>query len=108
MKLTVSDSGHGISPLVIDRIFDPFFTTKPPGEGTGLGLSVVYGIVKDQGGWIDVRSSPGRGAAFEVFLPEAISGGSSHEFRSGEEPGVMKEFFLSTMRSLSSTWGKNY
>ena len=87
VKLTVSDSGHGISPSVIDRIFDPFFTTKPPGEGTGLGLSVVYGIVKDQGGWIDVRSSPGRGAAFEVFLPEVVSGGSSHDFRSGEEPG---------------------
>jgi len=87
VKLTVSDSGHGISPTVIDRIFDPFFTTKPPGEGTGLGLSVVYGIVKDQGGWIDVHSSPGRGAAFEVFLPEAVSGGSSNEIRSGGEPG---------------------
>jgi PAS domain S-box-containing protein len=86
VKLTVRDSGHGISPSVIDRIFDPFFTTKPPGEGTGLGLSVVYGIVKDQGGWIDVRSSPGRGAVFEVFLPEAIPGGSQ-EFRSSEEPG---------------------
>jgi CheY-like chemotaxis protein len=86
VKLTVSDTGHGISPSVIGRIFDPFFTTKPPGEGTGLGLSVVYGIVKDQGGWIDVRNSPGRGAAFEVFLPEVMMGGSLHEIRRHEAP----------------------
>ena len=86
VKLTVSDTGHGINPSVIGRIFDPFFTTKPLGEGTGLGLSVVYGIVKDQGGWIDVRSSPGRGAAFEVFLPEVVTDGSSHAIRSDEAP----------------------
>jgi signal transduction histidine kinase/DNA-binding response OmpR family regulator len=68
-KLTVSDSGHGIEQAIIDRIFDPFFTTKGPGEGTGLGLSVVYGIVRDHGGKIDVASEPGRGTTISIFLP---------------------------------------
>ena len=68
-KLTVSDTGHGIAPEIIDRIFDPFFTTKVPGEGTGLGLSVVYGIVRDHGGKIDVASEPGRGTMISIFLP---------------------------------------
>jgi two-component system cell cycle sensor histidine kinase/response regulator CckA len=68
-KLSVVDSGDGIPPGVIDRIFDPFFTTKPVGEGTGLGLSVVQGIVKSHGGLISVRSRPGQGARFDVLLP---------------------------------------
>ncbi len=67
--LTVSDTGHGMDSAVLERIFDPYFTTKGPGEGTGLGLSVVQGIVKAHGGAITVRSEPGQGAAFCVFLP---------------------------------------
>lgn len=69
VRLTVSDTGTGIAPTIIDRIFDPFFTTKDRGQGTGLGLSVVYGIVKDCGGTIAVDSNPGIGSAFSVFLP---------------------------------------
>jgi len=69
VRLTVSDTGTGISPSIVDRIFDPFFTTKDRGQGTGLGLSVVYGIVKDCGGTITVESKPGIGSAFNVFLP---------------------------------------
>ncbi|MES3026446.1 MAG: ATP-binding protein [Pseudomonadota bacterium] len=67
--IEVSDDGPGISPDVIDKIFDPFFTTKPVGEGTGLGLATVYGIVKQSDGWISVASKAGEGAAFRIFLP---------------------------------------
>jgi light-regulated signal transduction histidine kinase (bacteriophytochrome) len=70
--ITVADTGSGMTPAVLERIFDPFFTTKAPGEGSGLGLSVVYGIVKSLGGVIQVRSSAalaGTGTQFQVFLP---------------------------------------
>jgi two-component system, cell cycle sensor histidine kinase and response regulator CckA len=67
--IEVSDDGPGIPPEVMDKIFDPFFTTKPVGEGTGLGLATVYGIVKQSDGWISVDSKMGEGAAFRVFLP---------------------------------------
>jgi signal transduction histidine kinase len=69
VRLDVSDSGPGIPPNVLPHIFEPFFTTKQPGEGTGLGLAVVEGIISDYGGWIDVESSE-HGATFSVFLHE--------------------------------------
>ena len=69
LKLTVTDTGHGIPPAVMDRIFDPFFTTKKTGEGTGLGLSVVHGIVESHGGTIEVDSRQGVGTTFTVLLP---------------------------------------
>ncbi|HQM90836.1 MAG TPA: PAS domain S-box protein [Syntrophales bacterium] len=71
LRLSVSDTGHGIESSQLDRIFDPFFTTKAPGEGTGLGLSVVYGIVKALGGAVRVASTPGRGSTFDIYLPSA-------------------------------------
>ncbi|MGD9210415.1 MAG: ATP-binding protein [Desulfobacteraceae bacterium] len=71
IKLTVSDTGYGIPPEIIDKIFDPYFTTKKMGEGTGLGLSVSQGIVKSYGGEITVESSPKRGTIFRVYLPES-------------------------------------
>jgi PAS domain S-box-containing protein len=69
VRLTVADSGAGIAPALLERIFDPFFTTKKVGEGTGLGLSVVHGIVTDLGGGIDVVSKPGKGTRFDIWLP---------------------------------------
>ena len=69
LKLTVSDTGCGIDPVNMERIFDPFFTTKKPGEGTGMGLSVVHGIVKSYGGVITVESEVARGTNCHVYLP---------------------------------------
>jgi PAS domain S-box-containing protein len=71
LRLRVTDTGDGIAPAVVERIFDPFFTTKQVGEGTGLGLSLVHGIVADLGGAIEVRSEIGRGTRFDIWLPVA-------------------------------------
>lgn len=69
VMLSVSDTGTGMAPSVVSQIFDPFFTTKERGSGTGLGLSVVYGIVKDRGGTVSVESKQGKGSVFRVYLP---------------------------------------
>jgi two-component system NtrC family sensor kinase len=69
VEIHIIDTGRGIEPTIRDRIFDPFFTTKPVGQGTGLGLALSYGIVRDHGGTIRVESTPGLGAHFTVLLP---------------------------------------
>ncbi len=69
LKLKISDTGEGIEPGVVDKIFEPFFTTKKQGEGTGLGLAVVHGIVKSLGGEIKVESRPGQVTSFEIWFP---------------------------------------
>jgi CheY-like chemotaxis protein len=77
LKLSVRDTGTGMDEDVKKRIFDPFFTTKGPGEGTGMGLSVVYGIVEAHKGLITVESEPGKGSSFSVFLPKTNSAAAS-------------------------------
>jgi two-component system NtrC family sensor kinase len=67
--IDVEDRGAGIAPRELERVFEPFFTTKAIGEGTGLGLSVAYGIAHEHGGWIAVDSELGRGTRFSVHLP---------------------------------------
>jgi two-component system cell cycle sensor histidine kinase/response regulator CckA len=69
LKLSIADTGCGIPPTTINRIFEPYYTTKPTGEGTGLGLATVHGIVKDHGGAVNVYSETGCGATFHIFLP---------------------------------------
>jgi CheY-like chemotaxis protein len=84
VRFTVSDTGCGINPENITRLFEPFFTTKAPGEGTGMGLSVVHGIVMAHGGEITMHSEPGKGTRFNVFLPV-----TEHEIpeKPAEKPG---------------------
>ncbi len=69
LAIEVKDNGKGILRDVLPRVFEPFFTTKPVGEGSGLGLSVAYGIVREHGGWMAAKSEPGKGAVFTVYLP---------------------------------------
>lgn len=103
MQLTVTDTGKGIPKEIIGRIFDPFFTTKKQGEGTGLGLSMVHGIVHDHGGHVSVVSQEGGGAAFTVHLPllqrtkraarlesECLPSGKEHILLVDDEAAVVK------------------
>ena len=80
--LSVSDTGSGISDEILEHLFEPFFTTKNPGDGSGLGLSICYGIITQHGGRILAQSAPGRGSQFRVYLPI-----SEKPVSAGAEPG---------------------
>jgi len=103
MKLVIRDTGAGIPPEIMEKIFDPFFTTKKIGEGTGLGLSVVHGIVKRSGGYITVESEPEKGTTFTVYFPkvagekeaiaraqDAIPTGSEHILFVDDEEAIVE------------------
>src|SRR5205809_5824099 len=85
--LEVGDTGSGIPPEIRARIFEPFFTTKPPGQGTGLGLSLCQGIVENHGGRIQAESEEGKGALFRVELPLELRRDAEHEAAAGAEAG---------------------
>src|SRR5437899_5858153 len=78
VEIEITDTGIGIPRENLIRIFDPFFTTKSSGRGTGLGLSVSYGIIKEHAGKIDMRSTPGKGTSFRVEFPVAVAGKAVH------------------------------
>src|SRR5690606_20479931 len=69
VAIQVGDNGAGMSPEVAERIFEPFYTTKPTGQGTGLGLSMVYGLMRQHRGFVTLRTAPGQGAVFTLFFP---------------------------------------
>ncbi|MFO7749561.1 MAG: PAS domain S-box protein [Desulfobacteraceae bacterium] len=85
LVLTISDTGEGMTKETLAKVFDPYFTTKSVKEGTGLGLSLVYGIVDDHEGYVKAESTPGRGSTFKIFLP-AGSGGKKESTTGGKEP----------------------
>jgi len=101
VKLTVRDTGTGMSPDIMDKIFDPFFTTKKVGEGTGLGLSVVHGIVKHSNGYITAESELGRGSTFTVYFPKITGELETDEVSDDELPtGSERILFIDDEEAL--------
>jgi len=79
VMIAITDSGAGMTPEILQRAFDPFFTTKPPGQGTGLGLSQVYGFIKQSGGHIAIYSEPAQGTTVKLYLPRVYGDAAEHE-----------------------------
>jgi signal transduction histidine kinase len=104
--LEISDSGTGIPEAHRDRIFEPFFTTRDEGQGTGLGLAVSNGIVKDHDGWIEVESGEGRGAVFRVFLPTGLPLAPAATFDAAPSPRAARSQADATL-AVADPMGKD-
>ena len=106
--LSVSDTGHGMDKETMDHIFEPFYTTKETGKGTGLGLAMVYGIVKQHGGYITCYSESGRGTTFKIYLPALVAERGELETATREAlPGDGTEtILLVDDEELYETWEK--
>jgi signal transduction histidine kinase/CheY-like chemotaxis protein len=115
VMVAVSDTGHGMTPDVVARVFEPFFTTKTEGRGTGLGLAMVFGFVKQSGGHVKIYSEPGQGTSVKIYLPRAVGGLVPNMQRSGapaelprgsatillvEDEAAVREIAAAILRSL--------
>ena len=89
--LSVSDTGCGIDPQDLPRIFEPFYSTKIDGKGTGLGLAMVYGIIREHHGNVEVESEPGKGSTFRIKLPRNPVNGSEHGLLAGKSSTAFKQ-----------------
>jgi PAS domain S-box-containing protein len=106
IELKISDTGAGMTKSVVKRIFDPYFTTKQMGEGTGMGLAVVYGIVKSLRGSIAVKSKPGSGSTFKILLPATASDAVSPEINPDTAPAGAENVLFVDDERLLVDWGK--
>jgi CheY-like chemotaxis protein len=101
VRITVTDTGHGMTPDVVERIFEPFFTTKGLGEGTGMGLALVHGIVASHGGVVTVASVIGQGTTFTVYLPRTDDSGRDEVAQEGALlTGAERVLFVDDEESL--------
>ena len=107
IEMKVLDTGTGIAPEIIDSIFDPYFTTKGPGEGTGMGLAMVYGIIESYGGKISVDSKPGQGTLFTIYLPVSRKPQEHGSYQSEELPaGAERILFVDDEAPIAKLGGQ--
>jgi CheY-like chemotaxis protein len=106
VQLVVKDTGVGMSPDVMRRAFEPFFTTRVRGKGTGMGLAVVYGIVKNLQGMITVESEPGKGSTFRVSLPKIKTGVKEEQTLAAQTPGGKESILFVDDEEMLAEWGQ--